>query len=175
MAPKYTIDTCSFTAMRRVYPEDVFPGAWRKLTELAHSSSIISIDEVLEELQAEDDEVSKWAKQHAAIFLPLDADIQTEATKILANHRTLVDLRKPRSGADPFVIAAAIVHGCSVVTEEKTVAAPAGSRSPTFARPLRLNASTCSACCGARGCDWSKPIAPTAIRKDRSNSGRRAH
>ncbi|HET6880207.1 MAG TPA: DUF4411 family protein [Pirellulales bacterium] len=57
------------------------------------------------------DEVSKWAKQYAAIFLPLDTDIQTEATKILDNHPTLVGLRKAKSGADPFVIAAAIVHG----------------------------------------------------------------
>ena len=138
MAPKYTIDTCSFTAMRRIYPEDVFPGAWRKLTELAESSTIISIDEVLVELQQEDDEVSKWAKQYAAIFLPLDADIQTEATKILANHPTLVDLRKPKSGADPFVIAAAIVHGCSVVTEEKPSGGPGKVKIPDVCKALRI-------------------------------------
>lgn len=138
MAPKYTIDTCSFTAMRRVYPEDVFPGAWRKLNELAESRVIISIDEVLEELQAEDDEVTKWAKRHAAIFLPLDAYVQTEAKKILAAHPTLVDLKKRKSGADPFVIAAGIVHGCSVVTEEKPSGGPSKVKIPDVCKALKI-------------------------------------
>ena len=60
MAPKYTIDTCSFTAMRRVYPEDV------------------------------------------------------------------------------FVIAAAIVHGCSVVTEEKPSGGPGKVKIPDVCKALKI-------------------------------------
>lgn len=130
MAPKYIIDTCSFTAMRRVYPEDVFPGAWRKLTELAESRIAISIDEVLEELKAEDDEVLRWANLHAGIFLPLDAPIQTEGKKILASHPNLIDLKKRKSGADPFLIASAIVHAAAVVTEEKPSGGPGKVKIP---------------------------------------------
>lgn len=50
----------------------------RKLTELAESGIVVSIDQVLEELKAADDEVLKWANRHAGIFMPLDAQIQTE-------------------------------------------------------------------------------------------------
>ena len=48
---KYTIDTCSLTAMNRIYPKDVFPGAWNKLDELADNGLLISIENVLDELK----------------------------------------------------------------------------------------------------------------------------
>lgn len=138
MEPKYTIDTCSLTAMRRVYPEDVFPGAWRKLSELADSGAVIAVDEVLEELKAEDDEVLEWAQAHSGIFVPLTAEIQTEATKILVSHSTLVDLRKRKSGADPFVIASAVVHRCAVVTEEKPSGGPGKVKIPDVCKAMKI-------------------------------------
>lgn len=55
--PRHIIDTCSLTAMRRVYPKDVFPGAWKRLDELAESGMVRSVDSVLAELSTEDDEV----------------------------------------------------------------------------------------------------------------------
>jgi hypothetical protein len=39
--------------------------------------------------------------------------------EILRDHKKLVDTRKNRSGADPFVIALAKVEGCNVITGEK--------------------------------------------------------
>ena len=52
MEPKYVIDTCSLTEMRRRYPQDVFPAAWEKLTELAVAQIVISVDSVLNELES---------------------------------------------------------------------------------------------------------------------------
>lgn len=133
-APKYVIDTCSLTAMHRVYPRDVFPGAWDKLNDFAESGILASTEQVLEELRVQDDEAFRWASQHAGVFLPLDERIQIEARRILADHRKLVDLKKKRSAADPFVIATAMVYSCVVVTEETPSGGPEKEKIPDVCR-----------------------------------------
>lgn len=116
---KYIIDTCSLTAMRRVYPRDVFPSAWEKLEDLAESEIIASTEDVFEEIKSQDDDLLEWANDYEEIFYPLSEEIQRGAIKVLESHDNLVDLKKRKSGADPFVIATAMVHSCTVVTEEK--------------------------------------------------------
>ncbi|OHB83876.1 MAG: hypothetical protein A2V98_22075 [Planctomycetes bacterium RBG_16_64_12] len=127
-SPKYIVDTCSFTMLRRVYPREMFSPVWALLSDLATSGVVASIDQVLEELRVqEDDVVTKWAEAHASIFLPLDAPIQTKAKEVLARFpQNFLDLRKRTSGADPFVVAAAIVNTAAVVTEEKRTGGRAG-------------------------------------------------
>ena len=66
--PKYVIDTCSFTTLRRVYPLDVFPGAWEAITQMAELGLIISSNEVYIELQEQEDIVTEWAKNHRNIL-----------------------------------------------------------------------------------------------------------
>lgn len=117
-APKYVIDTCSLTKMRHTYPEDVFPSAWMKLTELADSGVLISAEDVWEELNVFEDEISTWAKTRVDFFQPLTTNIQVRATNILSSHPGLLDLKKNKSSADPFVISTAIEFDCFVVTEE---------------------------------------------------------
>jgi hypothetical protein len=116
---KYTIDTCSFTALNRVYPFDVVPGAWDALGEMADSGIINSSYEILLELEVQDDGVFEWARNHKQIFLPLESDIQNKATEILRNYPNILDIKQSKSSADPFLIATAIVTSCKVVTEEK--------------------------------------------------------
>lgn len=116
---KYVIDTCSLLALNRVYPLDVVPGAWDAINELAESGIVISSNEIYLELENQDDNVFIWAKNHKQIFLPLQRDIQEKATEILRSFPTLIDVFQSKSSADPFLIATAIVHSCSVVTEEK--------------------------------------------------------
>ncbi len=137
--PKYIVDTCSFTAMRRVYPSDVFPGVWARLDALVANSVVVSIDQVLEELRVQDDTVTEWADAHANIFLPLDAPIQTKASEILRKFPdNFVDLKKRKSGADPFVVAAAIVKACIVVTEEKKSGGPEKVKIPDVCRAFGI-------------------------------------
>lgn len=116
--PKYVIDTCSFTALRRIYPLDVFPGAWQAVTQLAECGVIISSSEVLIELQEQEDIVTDWAKNHRTVFIPLRREIQLKAAEILSRFPNLLDLNNMKSNADAFVIATAIIHDCTVVTEE---------------------------------------------------------
>jgi hypothetical protein len=134
LTPRYTIDTCSLTALRRVYPEDVFPGVWTKVSELADNGDLISVEDVYEELSVFDDVVLDWAKEHSYIFAPLDAEIQLKAAEILENHSNLLDLKKRKSSADPFLVALAIVRSCIVVTEEMPSGGPDKSKIPDVCR-----------------------------------------
>ena len=133
---KYVVDTSSFTSLQRTYPRDVFPGAWTLVDRLSRSGVLVSVEDVLEELKGQDDEVFKWAKKNKSIFLPLDEPIQTEARKILAERPNLVDLKRRKSGADPFVIAAAAVYSCAVVTEEKPSGGPPKVKIPDVCKLL---------------------------------------
>jgi len=127
---KYAVDTCSFTHLGRSYPSDVFPGVWEKVDELISDQLICSVDEVYLEIMAQDDTLSDWAKRRRHIFLPIDEDMQLSAKEILQTHSNLLDLKKNKSGADPFLIAVAMVHDCSVVTEEKPSGGPERSKIP---------------------------------------------
>lgn len=125
-SPKYIVDTCSFTTLRRVYPREMFSPVWTLLSDLAREGAMASVDQVLEELKAQDDVVTQWAESHVSIFLALDAPIQEKAGEILARFPddVFLDLRKRKSGADPFVVAAAMVNHAAVVTEEKKSGGP---------------------------------------------------
>ena len=127
---KYAVDTCSFTHLGRSYPSDIFPGVWEKVEELISDQLICSVDEVYFEIMAQDDNLSDWAKRRHHIFLPIDEHIQRHVKGILQTHSNLLDLKKNKSGADPFLLGVAMVHGCVVVTEEKPSGGPERSKIP---------------------------------------------
>lgn len=117
---KYSIDTSAILdAWVRYYPPDVMPGLWEKIGELIQSGKLIATKEVLIELSKKDDEVYKWAKDNNRMFREIDEGIQITVTQILKDYMRLVDTRKNRSMADPFVIGLAINEKCTVVSGEK--------------------------------------------------------
>jgi hypothetical protein len=117
----YSIDTSSLIeAWERRYPKDCFPSLWERLEVLVQGGRLRASSEVGEELKKKDDGVIKWAKGQAGLFVPVDEDQQHALISILQAHPKLVDSRKGRSAGDPWVIALALVQGCTVVTEEKS-------------------------------------------------------
>jgi hypothetical protein len=118
MNPRYVVDTCSLTALRRLYPSDVFAPVWDFVGELAGKEILVSVDEVYEELAAQDDEVLEWARRHKSVFRPLTLDVQAQAKQILSSHTDLYDPKKRTSSADPFLIGLARQLDAAVVTEE---------------------------------------------------------
>ena len=117
---KYSIDTSAILdGWVRYYPPDVFPPVWEKLDELLENGTLIATEEVLYELEKKDDDVFKWAKDREHMFVPIDEDIQIALQSILPEHKKLIDQRKNRSGADPWIIALALVERCAVLTGEK--------------------------------------------------------
>jgi len=121
----YSIDTSALLdGWVRYYPPDVFPPVWDRIRRLVGQGVLIATEEVLHELQKKDDGIYKWAKDNDRMFVPLDVQIQVEASRILTGHPRLVDTRRERSGADPFVIALAKVRSCPVVTGEARTGNP---------------------------------------------------
>lgn len=135
---KYIVDTCSFTKLIREYPPDVFPGVWDKINELAEQQKICSVKIVFWEIEEKDDEIADWAEKNRHIFLPMDQDIQEKVKQILRTHSNLLDIRKDKSGADPFLIAAAMIYKCIVVTEEKPSGGPERSKIPDVCKHYNI-------------------------------------
>jgi len=115
----YSLDTSALLdGWVRYYPPDVFGSVWTRLAQLGKAGTAIVTEEVIAELEKKEDDVWKWAKTELTV-VPIDAPIQVEVSQILGAHPRLVDNRKNRSKADPFVIALAKVKGFAVVTGEK--------------------------------------------------------
>ena len=116
----YCFDTSGFCdAYLRRYPPETFPGVWEQLSELARGSRIVSPKEVYYEIAKQSDWLKEWAKGHKNIFLDVDMPQQQELRKIMKQFPTLVDVRKGRSGADPWVVSLARVLGYALVTDER--------------------------------------------------------
>lgn len=135
----YIIDACSLTALRRIYPKEHFPQVWTLLDRLAEAGRLLSVEEILVELRAQDDEIAEWAEDHEHIFLPLDTAIQEKAREILKAYPTLLDLKKKKSGADPFLIAAAAVKAGTVITQERKSGGPPALKIPDVCAHLGIS------------------------------------
>lgn len=117
---RYSIDTSAILdGWIRYYPPDTFPGLWERIDELIAARQLIATEEVLHELAKKDDDVYAWAKEREEMFIPIDDQIQPAVADILEQFEKLLDTRKNRSAADPFVIALARIEDCTVVTGEK--------------------------------------------------------
>ena len=111
--------------------------------------SIRCIDLVLDELaKREGDEIHQWAKAQDGLFMPLTEDVQSAVKTVLASHQRLIGIGSGRSGADPFVIALAMVHGAHLLHRDVL----AGFRG--FQRlERRLPSMICDALGALRRCD----------------------
>lgn len=118
---KYSLDSSSLiTAWNRLYPPDVFPGLWSRLSRAIKDEGIVKITEAVhEELKKQRDDLFDWVDEHStSLVIPFDTDIQEKVIIIQSDYPTLVDIENDRDFADPFVIALAQANGCKVVTEE---------------------------------------------------------
>ena len=121
---RFSIDTSAILdGWTRHYPREAFPRLWQHLEELIESGHLRASEEVRHELAKKEDQALKWAERQDGLFVPIDDDIQDAVSAILSDHPRLIDTRRGRSGADPFVIALAKVRGCAVITGER----PSGS------------------------------------------------
>ena len=121
----YVFDTNSFRVIGHYYPEQ-FPSFWDEFNQATETGKIISVREVLRELDhvASISHLATWVEQHRSIFItPNAATTQFVSTIFSVPHfRALVSEKNRLAGrpcADPFIIALAkVINGC-VVTEEK--------------------------------------------------------
>jgi len=135
----YVVDTCSFTTLHKIYPKVVFPGVWEKVDELIESERLISVDEVYHEISRQDDALAKWAKTKKEMFIPLTEEVQDAAKDIVNKFVKLLDFKKNKSGADPFLIGLAQIRdGAIVVTEEKYSGGPDKHKIPDICDAMKI-------------------------------------
>lgn len=138
---KYCIDTCSILQRVRNYPPDVFPSLWEKIEQLISCGRLLSSEEVYRELVDNNiaDDAAFWAKQQKDMFIETSADIESRAIPIIQRFGLrLIDHRRNKSDGDPWLIATAIHHGCTVITEESPAGGPERVKIPDVCQELNL-------------------------------------
>jgi hypothetical protein len=114
------MDTSSLIeAWNRNYPLQVFPGVWSGLEALIEAGRLVASEMVREEIEVKSDGLFAWSKAHGNLFVPVDEAQDEEVRAVVRAYRRLVEERKGRNRADPFVIALAKLRGIVCVTEEQ--------------------------------------------------------
>ena len=118
----YSIDTSSLiAAFHERYPIKNFPSLWRKIEELIKEGRL-KMSQVAFEEAMKDTEIKQWCDESQLkpdFQLPINELVQEKVSEVLSEFPRLVDNRRGKSGADPWVIALAMItQNCIVVTEE---------------------------------------------------------
>lgn len=136
---KYSIDTSAILdGWNRYYPHDVFPALWQNLARMVDQGHLRATEEVLAELERKQDEVYAWGVSLLEMFVEIDERIQDSVREIMTRFPKLVDTRKNRSGADPWIIALAQVHQCAVITGEPETGKAERPNIPDVCRQLEI-------------------------------------
>ncbi len=131
---KFVLDADVFiAAARRYYAFDLAPRFWQELIAKSESGKIVSIDKVKKELLKGNDELARWAENQFRGFVSTDDDAVVQEYRQLMNwargHQQFTESAKTEfaSSADGWLIAFALAHDYSVVTNE--ILAPPDKRS----------------------------------------------
>ncbi len=137
----YIFDSGPLIDLFKHYYPDRFPSLWEKFKELVGSGRVISVDEVLSEIQERGDRLSTWSKENKDIFHTPSTDELEFVTQIfnVLHFQTMIRTQERLKGkpvADPFVIAKAkCADGC-VVTQEANK--PNASRIPNVCDHFKI-------------------------------------
>lgn len=108
-------------AWQEWYSIDILPSFWARAEGLIRSGEMVAPIPVLWELERKQDALCQWFKDRDSMFVPLEKDLQLKAKEIANRYGLtgLIDLKKDRGiEADPFIIALAVLGGCTVVSHE---------------------------------------------------------
>ncbi len=119
---KYFLDAnVLIQAWQKYYSPKICPDYWERLNELG-SKGIISLPEmVYEEISRTEDDLSDWLKKSDIKKVKITESVTSCLKDIYSKnekHKLLVDNRKGRSLADPWLIAHAMSENAIVVTKE---------------------------------------------------------
>ena len=121
----YVLDTSAIGVLSNYYPA-TFGTLWGLIEAMADEGTFVSVREVLNELEnwSASDFIQDWARRRRALFATPSPAEQAAVARILAvpHFQQIIGTQAMLKGtpvADPFVIAAAMVAGGAVVTQEK--------------------------------------------------------
>ncbi|QGF23127.1 DUF4411 family protein [Raineyella fluvialis] len=119
LLPYYSFDSGAFINGRRdIFIPSAFLGVWKNIEVMIASGLVRAVDEVKREVSRHDDDTAKWVRAQKGLFVPLTREVQEATSRVLDAHPKLISLGSNKSGADPFVIALALAHEGTVVTQE---------------------------------------------------------
>lgn len=141
----YLIDNDSLIRLKQ-YPGEVFVSLWERLEALVDDHRLIAPHEVFREVTKGDDEIEKWARAHAHMFVDLDADQTAALKEVLKKFPGIHDPDKTGADADPVLVALCLAKTRSdsssrycVVTEER-LRGPGAMKIPNVCQALGLEA-----------------------------------
>lgn len=126
--PDYCLDSNVFIqAKNGPYGMDIVPAFWDWLDSQSEAGVIFSTQLVYDELAAGDDELADWVKDRrtSGLFITTDEHVQQRFQDIanyIESHYDEVNARTFLAGADPWVVAHALIENAIVVTHETLVA-----------------------------------------------------
>ena len=135
---KYVFDSNVFINLHQRYPMDIFPMMWNVLERLVKEGTVISSQEVYDELLVGGDELVKWVKKRKTSFYATTPSIQEKARQILSSHRGLIEGGKKMNSADPFVIALAMSTQRVLVTDESPTRNPLAPKIPDVCEAYKI-------------------------------------
>jgi predicted nucleic acid-binding protein len=122
---KYCLDThVLIQAWQKYYSPTYCPGYWDVLNKLGKQGRIFLPEEVSSEILKTDDDLAEWLKESTIPIISITEGVTENLAKIYSRdpkHKLLVDNKKGRSLADPWVIAHAMNEGATVVTKEEKI------------------------------------------------------
>lgn len=127
MAQIYLLDANVFVeAARRYYAFDILPPFWDLLVGHAARGVVCSVDRVKDELLRGKDELAEWVvNEFKSAFRRTDTSDVVNMYRTIMSWVSLHSQFKPEAksefavAADGWLIAYALVHGCTLVTHEQ--------------------------------------------------------
>jgi hypothetical protein len=122
MKPVYCFDSCALIEpWTKYYSPDICNDYWQVLEGMIERGELFCSSEVFEEVKKQEDGLSSWLSKHKRAVMSIDDEVQNKIREILRDFPTLIDTKRDRSMADPWVVAHAIVKKATVVTKELPV------------------------------------------------------
>lgn len=118
--PTYCVDTSSLLeAWGYAYQPRSFPSFWVRMESLIADGRCVISEEVRYEVEDDANDLISWVKAQRNFVVDYDRNQELLVQEIMRKYPALINLRKNKGWADPFVIALAKCYGHTVVTEEK--------------------------------------------------------
>lgn len=122
----YVVDTSVFRTLFRHFYETRFPSLWENINKLVTDGRLLSVREVIREVQAfgKEDRLALWVKDNSVLFqTPTDEEI-AYVQAIFKNHHFQANIERIKlleggPVADPFLVAKAKALNGTVVTQEE--------------------------------------------------------
>lgn len=144
----YLLDANVFMAANNLhYGLDFCPAFWEWLTHKGHTGSVFSIDKVADEIEAGQDELSDWARDHSQILFrrtppALAPQFTQVSTWITGQHYTPAAINTFLQAADFYLLAHALAGNHVVVTHEVMANSPGRIKIPNACLGLGVHFMT---------------------------------